>query len=594
VSGGDTRSARIRSAIDGPWLVLSIGAALALLVAWRSTLGMSFMDDGYYVAATIRLAQGARLFVDEVFVQSSGFLAAVPFAKLWIWLFGMNGIAAALRVFYVVLATCAAAFTYRLLRPSFGRWACLAGSIVVFMAPVYNILAVTYDTMAALGMVLACVLTFAAVRDSRRGYAVVAGAFAAFAAVSYPPLSLMGIALLITLGVRTRDRALCGAMALGALVVAGTFVGWLLATTSLAELTSSVQFIVASWARPSGTEHGTRIVIGLQVLAADLGRRWLIPIWAWFGPAAALSLGAAFLHRHDAGPVDASARRRGVLLLSVPAALTLEVIAYKFAFHESVGRAASGLGTVGGNFLIAFVFFSVVPMGLSLRHARPAVRDLARLLVPVGLVGYLVTVLSSSASIADASGIVGLAPVVIAVVVWWCCEIADVLGRPAEAGAAAAMLAILLVLLFGSTLYDGTPALLRATIPQGAYAGITTNPHQAARVADLRRLSGRWVGPRTTVTVVGLPGVYPAIGGVPLTNVVWLDPGPWDSFTVAYLNDKGRWPDVVFAPLMFARASAAKLAKDPFMAEVVAHYALVERSSVSGVAVYKARRAVGS
>ena len=90
--------------VDSPWLVMAVAVVIAGLATWRCTLGMSFMDDGYYAAGVVRLAQGARLFVDEMFVQSLGFLVAVPFAKVWLWLFGTTGIVAALRVLYVGLA----------------------------------------------------------------------------------------------------------------------------------------------------------------------------------------------------------------------------------------------------------------------------------------------------------------------------------------------------------------------------------------------------------------------------------------------------------------------------------------------------------
>ena len=73
---------------DRAWVIAVAGSVLALLAAWRCTLGMTFVDDGYYAATTVRLAQGARIFVDEMFVQSLGFLAAIPFARIWLWIFG--------------------------------------------------------------------------------------------------------------------------------------------------------------------------------------------------------------------------------------------------------------------------------------------------------------------------------------------------------------------------------------------------------------------------------------------------------------------------------------------------------------------------
>jgi len=57
------------------------------------------------------------------------------------------------------------------------------------------------------------------------------------------------------------------------------------------------------------------------------------------------------------------------------------------------------LATFGGNYLIAFVAFVLPPMLVSLRRAESSGRDLARIAVPVGLVGFLAVVVSSNASI---------------------------------------------------------------------------------------------------------------------------------------------------------------------------------------------------
>jgi len=574
-SGTDRRTG---SWVDSPWFVVAVAVAIAGLTAWRSTLGMSFMDDGYYAAGVIRLAQGARLFADEMFVQSLGFLAAVPFAKAWTSLFGMTGVVVALRLFYVAMATVGAAIVYRLLRPSFGRWPSLAGAAAPFIAPPYNLLAVDYNTMAALGMVLACVLVFAAVRDSRRTYAFAAGAAAAFASVSYPPLALVSIALLVTLHVRTRDRKLVGAMALGAAGVVAVFVAWLLVRTSAEEIGIAFRFVVGTWTRSSGPQRGTRVALDLAQLGSDLGRSWLVPLWVWFAPAAVISLWGG------SRGVDASrsGRGRGIALAALPLALLIPV----FANWMSLGHPWASLETIGGNYLIAFMLFAALPMFRSLRCAPSDRRDLAMMALPAGLVGFVVVTLSSAAGIELASGIVGLAPLVVAVVVWWGSEIADTLGPVSETRAVGALIVALLVLLFGSSFYDGNPVRFRRTITAGAFAGVTTSEHNVTQVAALSGLASRWVRPSTTVAVVSMPGAYLAIGGTPLTNVVWLDTGRLDDFTVAYLDRKGRWPDVVFVPLKRLSRPASEIAAAPFLSAVVNRYRLVDQSKTAKVAVF--------
>lgn len=255
------------------------------LVAWRVTFGMSLADDGYYAAATLRLAQGARIFVDEMYVQSLGFLAAVPFAKVWLWLFGTTGIVVALRLFYVAVAAGAAATVYRTLRPSFAPWASLVAAVVPFLAPAYNLFWVSYDTMAALGMVLACLLAFAAVRDDRPWLAVAAGAAAAFASVSYPPLAVVAVVLLVTLAVRGRDRRLTVAALTGMVVVGAAFAVWLLSKTSIAELRFTYDLVAGRLSVTGpGQSHVTRIFGDLQELWRTLRMNWIVPLWAWYAP----------------------------------------------------------------------------------------------------------------------------------------------------------------------------------------------------------------------------------------------------------------------------------------------------------------------
>jgi hypothetical protein len=570
--------------MDGRWVVVAAAVVITGLMAWRATLGMSLVDDGYYAATTMRLAQGARIFVDEMFVQSLGFLAAMPFARIWLWIFGETGVVLALRLFYVALGAGGGVVAYRLLHRYFGRTAAFAGAAAILIAPAYNLLAVSYDTMAALGMVLACIFAFVAVREADWRYAAIAGVAAAFASVSHPPITLAAFALLATLAVRGRNGRLVTAMSLGAAAVVVAFVVWLLATTSFNELRGAADFILGSWRLTSGPATGTRGEIHLWRFIVSMLSFWGVPLFVWFAPAAGISFWVA-----NTGHLPARARARAIALALLPVALAVPVIA-NWGAH---GWPADSLWTVGGNFLIAMVVFAAAPMYMSLHGAKSDPRrDLAILAFPAGVVGLAVVIMSSSADIFWASAVVGLAPIVVAMIVWWATEIHDTLGAGRETAAVAFLLAVLLVLLFGYAFNtDGQPTALPATIPTGAYAGLKTGAQTAAEVADLARLGQKWIGPTSTVTVVGLPGAYLVTGGVPVTNVTWLDPGQFDIFTVAYLYRVGRWPDVVVVPLSrlhFPDGGRPTSAVDssPFLATIVDHYTLRETSEVSGVAIF--------
>jgi hypothetical protein len=139
-----------------------------LFAAWRASLGISFLDDAYNAVMTLRLAQGARVFADEMTTQALGFLLAVPFARLWTALFGMAGFVLALRLFYVAVAAAVGYVIYRALRPSFGAGVAALAAWLPLLAPPYNIFGVSYNTMPILAFSAAAALSLAGRRHTRR------------------------------------------------------------------------------------------------------------------------------------------------------------------------------------------------------------------------------------------------------------------------------------------------------------------------------------------------------------------------------------------------------------------------------------------
>jgi hypothetical protein len=578
-SGSTSRTGRALKA--GPALAVGIVAlALVLLAAWRSTIGISFADDGYYAAATLRLAQSAHLFADEMFLQSVGFLAALPFAKLWTLLLSTAGFVAALRVFYVAIASVAAFLLYRVLRPSFGAWPALAAASAPLLAPAYNLLAVSYDTMAAAGMVLACVLAFAALRDDSRRSALFAGAVAAFACVSYPPMAPAAFALLGTFWWLGRGRRMALPMIAGAAAVVVLFAAWLATQATLADLGATIAYIQAAARATGPLQQGGRLGSVFGNLYETLVRVWGVPIWAWFLPSAAVSLATALPAMRTAS----RARVRGLLLAALPLALALPVLA------NSMTTVANGrVWTFGGNYLVAFVLFAFAPMVADLGTMRPDMRRLVDIVVPPAVAGMLVVTLLSSASLYWASGIVGLAPLVVAMVVWWAWTVERPLGARLAPWAVLSLLAALLVLLFGGTFNEPPAWSLRHTITTGAYAGITTTEARARSLAAVEELTARWVRPGAGVLFIDSPGGYLTLGsGVPVTPVTWLDHGSADAAAVAYYDRIGRWPDVVFvATGVWTAASAPGVSRDfdPLLVDMTSTYRVAETSSQTGFTV---------
>jgi hypothetical protein len=555
--------------------------ALILVAAWRSTMGFSFLDDGYYAAATLRLAQGSRLFVDEMMLQSLGFLVAVPFAKLWTALFSTTGLFLALRLFYVALASAAGYATYRVLRPSFGEWPAFVALAAWLLAPAYNLFAVDYNTMAALGMVLACVGAFAALRDGSRRAALLAGAAAAFASISYPPLALAALALLVAFCLLGRDRRLVGAALAGAAAVVVPFAIGLATQVTVADLRATADYLLAA-SRVSGPlASGGRLGAVLGKLGETLLRTWSVPLWAWFAPSVAIAVATAL----PAMRTPARTRARAWLLAALPVTLLLPVWA---------NSSVAGLGnrTFAGNYLMAFVLFAAIPMVADLKAMDEPMRRFVLLALPTGVVGMLVVTSVSSAGLYLASQIVGLAPLAVAAVVWWAETVERSLGPRAGRAAMLILVAGVTVCLFGVAFSQDPPLTLRDRIGSGAFAGMLTNGPRVDFLKTLEGLSSRYVLPGDSVLAVAAPGAYLALDpGLPLTNATWLDKGPADGAAVAYYERIGRWPDVVFVETkaLDEALSSGASASDPLLFELSRRYRAVEATSRIGFTVLSRR-----
>jgi hypothetical protein len=449
---------------------------------------------------------------------------------------------------------------------------------VPFLAPAYNLLGVSYDTMGVLGLVVACAAAFAALRDGDRTAAAIAGAAAAFGAVSDPPLVLAAFALLISFAILSRGRRLVWPLVAGAAVVVAAFALWLVARTPVGDLRFTYEYVVRGWTSNAPGGSGGRIPHLLGKLAEVLQRRWFLPVWAWFGPAAVLGIAAAL-------PSRVVARARGRQLAALPLALILPALAVAAAPAPDARS-----WTFGGNYLIGFVLFLLPALLVDLRRMPADLRRLLLLALPVGIVGMLAMDAVSESSLYWASGFVGLAPFAAAAVLWWAWTVEKDAGAPIARGAVAVLLFAVLAGLFGASLYNDPPLTLHDTITSGAHAGVTTDAGHAASFAAAEALVSRWVHPGTGVLVLSVPGLYLLQPGQIVTNATWLDFGPADSTTVEYFDRTGRWPDVVFVPSIdYPGSYGAPRPGDVLNAALTTRYRLAERSDAASLSVLVAR-----
>ena len=479
---------------------------------------------------------------------------------------------------------------YRALRPTFGSRVTALAVAVVLLAPPYNVVALSYNTMAVLAFAVATALAWQAVRDGDRRAAVAAGVAAAIGAVSYVSLVPVALALagaVLVVGWRRRVVPAFIAGLAGAGAVCG---GLLLLLVSPHDIAVALRYSSDVW----GTHRSLagRAAPLLADLRVVLTSNWLLPMWIL-----AVLACLPWLAR----------RARAVALALVPLAATvLPAWHHRHARIPFFGRFGTAcLVTISAGLLVPIVFWAVSEAVSEHRRAavsearpepepaatleaegearsepepaaaleaegearpepaatleaeaeaRPAaarplrpvgVLSLLVLAAPPALVGFVIVGLSTSSGWYRALLFVGLAPLTVVLVADWGLMVKRDGGRRIFAPAAAALLLVMLVALFASSFKDGAPWKLTDHIWHGPLAGIATTDQRAAQIAVVEAQGRRWVGGHDRVLVFDAPLAYALVGGRIDTNAVWLQSGPSDQATVDYFSRTGRLPDVV-------------------------------------------------
>jgi hypothetical protein len=568
IGGGDA---------DGPSglhrALSALGVLLVVIaVAWRARFGISFFDDGYNASLPLRLALGARPFVDEMTPQLLGFLIPALFARAWHALFGLAGLVLALRLLYVAAATAVGAVVYRTLRPTVPFAGAHLAAAAPLLAPPYNILGLTYNTTVLLAYLLAWALALRAGQTGSRRIAAAAGVAAAIGAIAYPPVALGAVVLLATFVAMRETRRLTPAALLGAGAVLVVFGAWLLANARPADVLAA--FAYSSSVLEGVLEPADRFWAIAENLRDTLLTPWLIPMWL-------LAVVASVRNRAGSGI------RLATLLL--PAAAFLPNI---IALRLPPGVDFPHFGVQAGSYIIALTAGLALPVLAWHRRAEDErARRMLVLAFPVSITNMLAVAYFTSAGWHWAVPAIGLAPLAAALVAGWalaCRDDADLNGTLVLPVVAAGVILGLLVLLYGSTFKDDPPLTLSHTLREPAVLGIVTHAEQAERIEVVAEIGRRQVAPNEGVLFVHGQLGYVLVDAPMVTNAVWLATGPTDAESVAYFERTGRWPDVVFVSLSLVESlGPSGVADDPLLGRLNTDYDSVEVGG--GFVVYRLR-----
>lgn len=544
-----------------------VALAVIAFVVWRATMGINLHDGTQYLVAPLRLAQGARLFADEMPIQTLGYLVTVPLMMVWTALFGLSGISLATALYYVTIASVVGFFAYRLLRPTFRpAVAALAVGLPILATP-YHLFLPSYNTVGELAFTLAACLAFAAIRDDSRPKAAGVGVALALGTFSYPSLGIAAVALLAVFAVLARGNPrlpLCALLA--GVITAALCAAAIFSAVTIPELRAALAYDTANVSRANAplAKMGYYVYrIGGALLSPSLLPMWILALVA--------SVPAL------------SSRARSAALAALPLAA-----AVPGAILVAKGDGYT-FGALATTWSITFAAGAVVPVTLwSMRRARTAVLRLMALTAPCAAVGFLSIAYSTGSSWNRGVAAVALAPFSIALISGWAEAVAEGGSGFLSAGSACALVAVL-GLLFGTIFLDSGLLAPRVRVQSGAYAGQTTSVDNARRVQEIQTAGRRWVKPTDGVLFLGIENGYLLVGGKIHTNSVWLEPKKSDQAAVDYFSRPGvGWPNVVFvddAPILKDGGYLEHANRDPLLARVLADYTRVGSADALSVFV---------
>lgn len=544
-----------------PWRRMLLGAVVIVLIGlavWRATLGLSFFDDGHYAAVPYYFVQGGVPFASDMTLQSLGFLVGVPFAFIWNALFGTTGLVLALRVFYIALAAAGGLVIFRALRPSVGDLPALVAAVAPLLAPPYNIIGVSYNTVAMLAYTVALALACAALRDHDARKSLSSGVVLAIGAVSYPPLAIGGVLFVASFAILARNRKLSLALLGGGAAVIAVFGLWVLLVPGLSAVRTALEYSSSMWGQMAGpltrlAGHSLRLLRAFTL--KDLAPMWVLAIVAVVP--------------------GVPPRVRAAALALVPLAAAVPSLRALY-----LGTDQNHFGTNGSAFLVLVSAAIALPVVVSaVRTKNRPLIDLLALSAAMCVANYLIVATSTNSGFERGIAFAGLAPLAAALLCAWVVATRDVRAPGFPRAAAAALVGVLLIMLFARAFKDANPLDLRARIGSGAAAGIVTTEARARAIAADTAIGTRWVADDDGVLVVASPLSYLLVGGRPLTNAIWLNMGPSDQAAVDYFERTGVRPDVIFVARSQAEAEgglAVRARKDPLFRWLLVNYSLAE------------------
>jgi len=338
-------------------LCVLVLAVFFLLLLWRVPFGYDWTDEEYYSVVGYRLLQGDRPLVDTWEVhQFSGMLAAPVLGGYRLLNSGsMDGSVLFLRYFYVSFQFGVSLLAFFVLRKKSGDISALFAAAMLLGYSHYAINSYFYDSMATLYSVLSVLFLFIFEERERSGYvfAALSGICFALSVLAFPYVLLalpVYVVYWILCARRTRPqkRYLIGMgwFFVGAAVIAGAVVTFLLSRATISELLSGVRGMF------SDPDH-QRVNVPL-ILAQYINTIRVMYSPYSYGAAALVLLGGAYRLVKQTRAREILHFIGAVFTLMLIAGITIHASTYNWPVYYRINMVAMGLALVApGLFLLA-------------------------------------------------------------------------------------------------------------------------------------------------------------------------------------------------------------------------------------------------
>lgn len=231
--------------------------AAAIFLLWKCRYGFGNADEAFYLTIARRLGKGDALFLHEWHLSQMAALLTMPI----VWLYetltgGTDGMILFMRYFATAVQLLLGFYLYLRLRP-LSWWGAVGGSLCFVLYIPFGIMALSYNSMAIMGLVLAAALVLPGVEIRKRHYVLSGLSYAA--AVLCCPYLIFVFALYLLAAALLRGKQLQGPWSVkgalwitaGAAALAALFLVFVLARAPLGDMVTAFSQILNDPEHPS-------------------------------------------------------------------------------------------------------------------------------------------------------------------------------------------------------------------------------------------------------------------------------------------------------------------------------------------------------